>query len=227
MFTPIIAPDGVKLSSSLSKRCNRSQNARSSSGRGCVHDGSLLVAVVREVGMEDHQIMEKEQVEVAPSNRKYITVLQNNILPFKNLLDQIYGEHDVEQDDHYSPYMLGVHFQHTEIDETTNDDIHLGGTDEYGRTSYPSVNLNLSASDEEEPRISRSPLHSGREVSHHSPYTTRRSSSGVRNTLSTRRAHIRRSNFEAQIDGIFQRMKESRGQLLDVMRSSQYKTNIW
>ncbi|KAL0741688.1 hypothetical protein Bca4012_083201 [Brassica carinata] len=115
--------------------------------------------------------------------------------------------------------MLGVHFQHTENDETTNDDIHLGGRDEYGRTSYPYVNLNLSASDEEAPRLSESPVRSAREVSRHSPYTARRSSSGVRSTSSTRRAHIRRSNFEAQIDGRFQRMEESRGQLLDVVRS--------
>lgn len=145
--------------------------------------------------------------------------MQNNPLPFKDLLDRIYGEHDMEQDDHYSPYMLGAHFQQTENDEATNDDIHLGGTDEYGRTSYPSVNLTLSASDEEAPRLSLSPVRSAIEVSGHSPYTARRSSSGVRSTLSTRCAHTRRSNFEAQINGIFQQMEESRGQLLDVVRS--------
>lgn len=85
--------------------------------------------------------------------------------------------------------------------------------------SYPFVNLNLSASDEEEPRILRSPVRSSREASRHSPYTSRRSSSGVRSTSSTRRAYTRRSNFEAQIDGRFQQMEESRGQLLDTVRS--------
>ncbi|CAH8309323.1 unnamed protein product [Eruca vesicaria subsp. sativa] len=48
--------------------------------------------------------------------------------------------------------------------ETTNDDIHLGGIDDYGRTSYPYVNLNLSTSDEEEPKLSRPDVHSGREA---------------------------------------------------------------
>lgn len=68
-----------------------------------------------------------------PCNRKYIIVLQKkNPLPFKDLVDQIYGEHDVEQYNHYSPYMLAVHFQHTKNDEKTNDDIHLSGTDKYG-----------------------------------------------------------------------------------------------
>lgn len=145
--------------------------------------------------------------------------MQNNPLPFKDLLDRIYGEHDMEQDDHYSSYMLGAHFQQTENDEATNDDIHLGGTNEYGRTSYPSVNLTLSASDEEAPKLSLSHVRSAREVSGHSPYTVRRSSSGVRSTLSTRCAHTRRSKFETQINGIFQQMEESRGQLLDVVRS--------
>lgn len=32
-------------------------------------------------------------------------------LPFKDLLDQIFGEHDVEQDERYSPHMLGQHIQ--------------------------------------------------------------------------------------------------------------------
>lgn len=112
-----------------------------------------------------------------------------------------------------------AHFQHTEKDEATNDDIHLGGTDEYGRTPYPSINLNLSASDEEAPRLSRSPVRSAREVSRHSPYAARNSSSDVRSTSSTRRAHTRRSNFEAQANGRFQQMEESRGQLLYVVRS--------
>ena len=112
-----------------------------------------------------------------------------------------------------------AHFQHTEKDEATYDDIHLGGTDEYGRTPYPSINLNLSASDEEAPRLSRSPVRSAREVSRHSPYAARNSSSDVRSTSSTRRAHTRRSNFEAQANGRFQQMEESRGQLLYVVRS--------
>lgn len=37
--------------------------------------------------------------------------LQNKPLPFKDLLDQIYGEHDVEQDESYSPYMLAQQLQ--------------------------------------------------------------------------------------------------------------------
>lgn len=76
---------------------------------------------------------ENRCTEVTPCNRKYIMVIQNNPLPFKDFLDRIYGEHDVEQDDHYSPYILGIHFQNTENEETTNDDTHLRGTDEFGR----------------------------------------------------------------------------------------------
>lgn len=67
--------------------------------------------------------------------------------------------------------------------------------------------------------MSRSPFHSAREVSRHSLYTTRRSSSGVHSTSSTQRSHTRRSNFEAQIDGRFRRMKESCGKFQDVVRS--------
>ena len=32
-------------------------------------------------------------------------------LPFKDLLDQIFGEHDVDQDERYSPHMLGLQLQ--------------------------------------------------------------------------------------------------------------------
>ncbi|XP_056856960.1 uncharacterized protein LOC108817370 isoform X1 [Raphanus sativus] len=205
---------------------NRSQNTRSSGSRSRVRAGSVARGSgSRSVYGRSSNHGEgtsgdgPTNNEVTPCNRKYIMVLQNNPLPFKDLLDRIDGEHDVEQDDHYSPYILGVHFQNTENEETTNDDTHLRGTDEFGRTSYPSVNLNLSAYDEEEPRISRSPVRSSREASRHSPYTSRRSSSGIRSTSSTRRAYTRRSNFEAQIDGRFQQMEESRGQLLDIVRS--------
>lgn len=38
-------------------------------------------------------------------------MLQKKPLPFKDLLDQIFGEHDVEQDERYSPHMLGQHIQ--------------------------------------------------------------------------------------------------------------------
>ncbi|KAH0850022.1 hypothetical protein HID58_095859 [Brassica napus] len=42
---------------------------------------------------------------------KFVSVLQKKPLPFKDLLDQIFGEHDVEQDERYSPHMLGQHIQ--------------------------------------------------------------------------------------------------------------------
>lgn len=35
------------------------------------------------------------------------------------------------------------------MEEITNDDIHICGIEEYGQTTYPYVNINLSASDEE------------------------------------------------------------------------------
>ncbi|XP_024013274.1 uncharacterized protein LOC112087569 isoform X1 [Eutrema salsugineum] len=37
---------------------------------------------------------------------KFVRVLQKKPMPFKDLLDQIFGEHDVDQDERYSPHML-------------------------------------------------------------------------------------------------------------------------
>ncbi|CAH8310247.1 unnamed protein product [Eruca vesicaria subsp. sativa] len=52
----------------------------------------------------------------------FVSVLQKKPLPFKDLLDQIFGEHDVEQDDRYSPHMLGQHLQQTQTSLASNDD---------------------------------------------------------------------------------------------------------
>ncbi|VVB14859.1 unnamed protein product [Arabis nemorensis] len=113
---------------------------------------------------------------------------------------------------------LEFHFCNTDNEERNYDDVVEGETEEYGGTSFYQENLNLTASDDDLP--SRSQIRSTREATRHSPYIIRRSSSRGRST-SSQRTHMRRSNFEAQIDGRFQRMEESRGQLLDVVRSRQ------
>lgn len=68
--------------------------------------------------------------------------MQNKSIPFKDLLDIIHSEHDVEQYDRYSPYKLGVHLDRSKNDEAYNDDVPAGETEEHGRTSFPQENPN-------------------------------------------------------------------------------------
>jgi len=52
------------------------------------------------------------------------------------------------------------------------------------------------------------------ETTRHAPHTTHGTASRAQNT-STRRTHMRRANFEARIDGSFQRTEESRSEIDD------------
>ncbi|KAG5400703.1 hypothetical protein IGI04_015310 [Brassica rapa subsp. trilocularis] len=49
--------------------------------------------------------------EYGGTKGRLVHVLQKKPLPFKDLLDQIFGEHDVDQDERYSPHMLGLQLQ--------------------------------------------------------------------------------------------------------------------
>ncbi|VVB04930.1 unnamed protein product [Arabis nemorensis] len=130
------------------------------------------------------------------------------------------NEHDVEQDDRYSPHVLGVHLAQSNNDETYNDDVPVGETEEDGRTSFPPENRNpRSFDDDDSPRLSRSPSRSTRDPPRNTRFTTTRTSSSCARNSS--RTHMRRINFETQIDSRFQRMEESRSQILDVVRSRQ------
>ncbi|WZZ68043.1 hypothetical protein YC2023_079413 [Brassica napus] len=49
--------------------------------------------------------------EYGGTKGRLVHVLQKKPLPFKDLSDQIFGEHDVDQDERYSPHMLGLQLQ--------------------------------------------------------------------------------------------------------------------
>ncbi|KAL0900998.1 hypothetical protein Bca101_084959 [Brassica carinata] len=63
--------------------------------------------------------------EYGGTKGRLVHVLQKKPLPFKDLLDQIFGEHDVDQDERYSPHMLGLQLQQVQstldVDGTTID----------------------------------------------------------------------------------------------------------
>ncbi|KAG2273368.1 hypothetical protein Bca52824_067923 [Brassica carinata] len=65
------------------------------------------------------------QLEYGGTKGRLVHVLQKKPLPFKDLLDQIFGEHDVDQDERYSPHMLGLQLQQVQstldVDGTTID----------------------------------------------------------------------------------------------------------
>ncbi|CAN8306808.1 unnamed protein product [Cochlearia groenlandica] len=55
------------------------------------------------------------------AKEKFVSVLQKKPLPFKDLLDQIFGEHDVDQDERFSPHTLGLHLQNSQLTLGSND----------------------------------------------------------------------------------------------------------
>ncbi|VVB15595.1 unnamed protein product [Arabis nemorensis] len=143
------------------------------------------------------------------SNGKFVKVLQSKPLPFKELLEEIYGQHDLDQDDRYSPFMRRERIQQMQEEEASDEEIAVCETPE--EISFdPS---NIRASDDEFPT---------REQVQRSSPRVNRSSMRVRNT-STKRPNRRRVNFETQIQSGFQRMEDSRTNLLDVLRSRHHQ----
>ncbi|KAF3523245.1 hypothetical protein F2Q69_00050830 [Brassica cretica] len=53
----------------------------------------------------------REGKEYGGTKGRLVHVLQKKPLPFKDLSDQIFDEHDVDQDERYSPHMLGLQLQ--------------------------------------------------------------------------------------------------------------------
>ncbi|VVB01754.1 unnamed protein product [Arabis nemorensis] len=113
--------------------------------------------------------------------------------------------------------MLGVHLHRSENEEAYNNDVPASEIEEHGPSSFPPENPNRRVDDDNLLELSRSPSRSTIPRTPHSPCLTRTSSAHARNS-STWRTHMRRVNFEAQVDRRFQRMEESRGELLNVVR---------
>ncbi|CAA7038839.1 unnamed protein product [Microthlaspi erraticum] len=154
-----------------------------------------------------------DRIAEAGKNGKFVKVLQSKPLPFKELLDQIYGEHDLDQDVRFSPFMLGEHIQQTQVEEASDDEIAVGETADDNGIQVAFEPMNLRVSDDEVPT---------REQVQCSPPHANRSSMCVR-SAPTKRTNRRRVNFETQIQSGFQRMEESRTSLLDVFRSRHHQ----
>ncbi|WZZ62365.1 hypothetical protein YC2023_062472 [Brassica napus] len=99
-----------------------------------------------------------------------------------------------------------------QAEEASDDETTVADTaEDSGR--LPSEPISLIASDDEFPT---------REEAHRSPSRANKSILRVQST-STKRTNRRRVNFETQIQSGFQRMEESRTNLLDVLRSRHYQ----
>ncbi|CAF2272570.1 unnamed protein product [Brassica rapa] len=155
--------------------------------------------------------------EAGTTNGKFIRVLQSKPLPFKELLDEIYGEHDLDQDELYSPFMLGEHIQQMQTEEASDDETTVGETAEDSGIRIPSEPITLLASDDEFPT---------REEANRSPPRANKSILRVQSTC-TKRTNRRRVNFETQIQSGFQRVEESRTNLLDVLRSRNHQKSTF
>ncbi|KAG7603784.1 hypothetical protein AtNW77_Chr5g0114191 [Arabidopsis thaliana] len=97
----------------------------------------------------------QDAMNLVKPTKKYITVLQNKPLPFKDLLDVIHSKHDLEQDFRYSPHILGVQLD-LEQEPYDDDGVPADDIEEHGQTTHPFENSNLRAYDDDLPRLSRS-----------------------------------------------------------------------
>ncbi|CAH2060225.1 unnamed protein product [Thlaspi arvense] len=146
-------------------------------------------------------------------NGKFVRVLQSKALPFKELLDQIFGEHDLEQDDRYSPHILRTNILQRLHHEESDDDIEVEETPEDNGSQFP---MELT-SDDDFPRASQSAIAATREQVRSSPSRINKSTLRARKST-TRRPNRKRINFESQVQTGFERLEESRTSLLDVLR---------
>nr|VDD04868.1 unnamed protein product [Brassica rapa] len=108
---------------------------------------------------------------------------------FKDLLDQIFGEHDVEQDERYSPHMLGQHIQQIQPSLPSNDD-----------TVFDQMQEDQS-------------------VEQIADATNDQGSQPPTRRTSARRPPRRRSSFETQVESGFQRVIDTRQDILEELRS--------
>ncbi|CAH2078911.1 unnamed protein product [Thlaspi arvense] len=175
-----------------------------------------------------NMLVNRTGVREARKNGKYFQVLESKPLPFKELLGQIYGEHDLDQDERCSlmyqlEQAMGDAPTLTDIAQVlanlqasmellgthSDDGTTVGETAEENGIQTPFDSTSLRISDDEI---------TTRELVQRSPPRANRSSLRVRST-STKRTNRRKVNFETQIQSGFQRTEESRTSLLDVLRS--------
>lgn len=127
--------------------------------------------------------------EYGGTKRRLVHVLQKKPLPFKDLLDQIFGEHDVDQDERYSPHMLGLQLQ--QVQPTLDvDGITMVDQLQETQTAEPIVDLTSDQG------CNRS----------------------IRSTSSCRLAR-RKTSFETQVESGFQRVVDTRQEFLEELRS--------
>ncbi|KAH0910705.1 hypothetical protein HID58_034026 [Brassica napus] len=127
--------------------------------------------------------------EYGGTKGRLVHVLQKKPLPFKDLLDQIFGEHDVDQDERYSPHMLGLQLQ--QVQPTLDvDGITMVNQLQETQTAEPIVDLTSDQG------CNRS----------------------IRSTSSCRLAR-RKTSFETQVESGFQRVVDTRQEFLEELRS--------
>ena len=127
--------------------------------------------------------------EYGGTKGRLVHVLQKKPLPFKDLLDQIFGEHDVDQDERYSPHMLGLQLQ--QVQPTLDvDGITMVYQLQETQTAEPIVDL---TSDQGCNRSIRS--------------------------MSSSRLPRRKTSFETQVESGFQHFVDTRQEFLEELRS--------
>ncbi|WZZ33850.1 hypothetical protein YC2023_017251 [Brassica napus] len=136
------------------------------------------------------------------SNIKEYTVHENKMALLKKFLGQEQGRYNIQQ---------------MQTEEASDDETTVGETAEDSGIRIPSEPINLLASDDEFPT---------REEAHRSPPRANKSILCVQST-STKRTNRRRVNFETQIQSGFQRVEESRTNLLDVLRSRNHQKSTF
>lgn len=136
-------------------------------------------------------------------------MLQSKLLLFKEILDQIYSQHDVEQDD----LVFATHSPHTPPTE-----IKWRGASDDIRDNETQFLLELISDDEFHELVNHQ--YPVLENKHGIPSRTSRSSLRVLKTTTSCK-NRRRINFETQVQTGFKHLEEPRTGLLDVLRSRQ------
>ncbi|CAN6911986.1 unnamed protein product, partial [Brassica oleracea var. botrytis] len=127
--------------------------------------------------------------EYGGTKGRLVHVLQKKPLPFKDLLDQIFGEHDVDQDERYSPHMLGLQLQ--QVQPTLDvDGITMVDQLQETQTAEPIVDL-----------------------------TSDQGCNRSIQSMSSRRLARRKTSFETQVESGFQRVVDTRQEFLEELRS--------
>ncbi|CAN7057603.1 unnamed protein product [Brassica oleracea var. botrytis] len=189
-----------------------SGEARTTTDGGTIHEGQRTskIGYLRKLWNIHGQLVKRTGVAVDPSSGqidmvetwwsdrileyggtkgRLVHVLQKKPLPFKDLLDQIFGEHDVDQDERYSPHMLGLQLQ--QVQPTLDvDGITMVDQLQETQTAEPLVDLTSDQG------CNRSIL-----------------------SISSRRLARRKTSFETQVESGFQRVVDTRQEFLEELRS--------